>query len=74
MTYVYKEMSGLQVKKEVYDRLLAPMSDETAAVRLVKGKLFSMKYNKDLLNSNIRLIVLKLYYEIEQQKNNIKIK
>lgn len=53
-------------KESAYKLLFAPMNDDSYDVNFCKCD-FSMTYYKDFPESNIRIIVLDLYYDIEKQ-------
>ncbi len=53
-------------KESAYSRLFAPMNDDSFCVNFM-GCEYSMTYYKDFPDSNIRLIVLDLYYDLELQ-------
>lgn len=53
-------------KESAYQKLFAPINDDSSDVNFMKCD-FSMTYYKDFIESNIRLVVLDLYYDIEAQ-------
>lgn len=58
-------------KAEAYNRLFAPINDDSANAEFMDCE-YSMTYYKDFPESNIRLIVLDLYYDIEIQQKWLK--
>ena len=58
-------------KSETFKRLFAPMPDSSADVKFMPGE-YSMTYFKDFPESNIRMIVLNLYYDIDEQTEWLK--
>lgn len=54
-------------KESVYKKLFAPQPDITQDVKFMDIE-YSMTYYKDFTESNIRMIVLDLYYDVEEQK------
>lgn len=66
-TYNSRSERDLVEKRLTYERLFAPMNDISADVSFMEGD-FSMTYYKDFDESNIRIIVLDLYYDIAKQQ------
>lgn len=64
-TYVTRKWLK-NTKESVHKLLFAPMNDDSSNVNFCDCD-YSMTYYKDFLESNIRLIVLDLYYDIELQ-------
>lgn len=56
----------INTKESAYEKLFAPVNDESADVNFLKCD-FSMSYYKDFPESNIRMIVLDLYNDLELQ-------
>lgn len=64
-TYITKKWLK-NTKESVYNLLFAPINDASDMVDYMECD-FSMTYYKDFPESNLRIVVLDLYYDIEQQ-------
>lgn len=66
-TLISRTQWVMNTKESVHKRLFGPMPDVCVDVTFMEGE-YSMTYYKDIPESNIRMIVLDLYYDIDQQK------